>query len=331
MRASGAATSAVFLLSACAGGQSSLDPKASAAALIAQSHWIMVAGSVAILVLVMALALYAAFRDPQRRWQIAPNAIILGGGVVMPVIVLTALLLYAVMLMGQLRAGQAGGGDDLQIEVIANQWWWEVRYPGKVASDADFVTANELYLPVGRPVSVRLTSRDVIHSFWIPSLAGKMDVVPGKERRLRLQADVAGTFRGQCAEFCGAQHARMALLVVAEPPEAFEARLARIREPAARPASELAARGRVAFFLHTCADCHGVRGYAEQGAIGPDLTRLRDRAWIGAEALANTPENVVAWIALSQRIKPGNRMPSYEHLDASTLEALAAFLLGESE
>ena len=308
-----------------------MDPKASAAALIAQSHWIMVAGSAAILTLVMALALYAAFRDPERRRQVGANAFILGGGVVLPVVVLSALLLYAVMLMAQLQEGQAAGDDDLQIEVIAHQWWWEVRYPEKVASDRQVVTANELYMPVGRPVSVRLRSRDVIHSFWIPNLAGKMDVIPGKERRLRLQTDGAGSFRAQCAEFCGAQHARMRLLVVAEPPEAFDARLRRMRQRTVQPASELTARGREAFVVHSCVDCHDVRGHFEHSSGGPDLTHLPDRAWIGAEALANTPRNVAAWIAQSQRIKPGNRMPSYAQLDAATLEALAAFLLDGSD
>jgi cytochrome c oxidase subunit 2 len=286
----------------------------------------MAAGSLAILAFVMVLALYAALREPQRELQIAPNAIILAGGVVLPVVLLSALLLYAAMLMAQLREGQAAGDDDLQIEVIANQWWWEVRYPGKVASDMHVVTANELYIPVGRSVSVRLRSRDVIHSFWIPNLAGKMDVIPGKERRLRLQADVVGRFRGQCAEFCGAQHARMGLLIVAEPPRAFDARMERMRASRTAPASDAALRGRVAFFLHACADCHTVRGQAEQGTSGPDLTHLRGRAWIGAGTLANTPENVASWIARSERIKPRNRMPSYAHLDEATVAALAAFL-----
>lgn len=287
----------------------------------------MLAGATAILALVTGIALYAVYRDPLRKPGLSSRTFIFCGGVALPVIMLSALLAYGVMLMGRLSPAETAGSDPLEVEIVARQWWWEVRYPGKVAGET-VTSANELHLPVGRPVIVRLTSSDVIHSFWIPNLAGKLDVIPGKERRLRLQADVAGSFRGQCAEFCGAQHARMALLVMAEAPGAFEARLARMRVPHAALDGPAAQQGRTAFMLHACAACHTVRGYATQAAPGPDLTHLAQRAWLGAGVLPNTPENVAAWIAHSQQLKPGNAMPSYAHLNEATLAALAAFLSG---
>jgi cytochrome c oxidase subunit II len=316
------------VLCGCSGVQSALDPKGPAAALIAQSHWVMAGGATFILVLVVAIALYAVYRDPERRSAVSSRKIIFFGGVLFPVVVLSALLAYGVLLMARLSPGASANDDLLEIEIVARQWWWEVRYPAAIAGETT-VSANELHIPAGRPVMVHLRSVDVIHSFWIPSLAGKLDVIPGKERRLRLQADAAGVFRGQCAEFCGAQHARMGLLVKAEAPEEFQARLARMRLPRPERAAPVVEQGRTAFRVHECGTCHTVRDHFEEAASAPDLTHLADRAWLGAGAMPNTPRNVATWIARSQRFKPGNAMPSYEHLDEATLTALAAFLWGE--
>ncbi len=245
---------------------------------------------------------------------------IVAGGVVLPVIALTALLGYSLHLMGVLRPQAA----DLEIHVVGHQWWWELRYPGKAAGEY-VATANELRIPAGRPVRLILTSEDVIHSFWVPNLAGKMDLIPGHVRRLTVEASAPGSFRGQCAEFCGAQHARMALHVVAEPGEAFERWLAQLREPA-RETADAPHRGRDAFVALGCADCHTVRGQTAARIAGPDLTHVASRAWLGAGTLPNTPLHLAEWIAGSQRIKPGNAMPSFSHLDAATLASLADYL-----
>jgi len=301
--------------------QSALDPKGDAAAAIAQAHWIMLLGAVLILALVTALTLYAVYRDPQRRAAPKPVSVILAGGVFLPIIALTGLLAYGLHLMNALHAPDA----DLEIRVIGHQWWWELRYPGKVAGE--FVTtANELRVPAGRPVNLILTSEDVIHSFWVPSLAGKMDLIPGHRRRLTVEAAAPGIFRGQCAEFCGAQHAHMALHIVALPEDEFERWLAQLREPAREMAAPGPQRGRDAFVALGCIDCHTVRGHTVARTRGPELTHVATRAWLGAGTLPTSPENLAAWITSSQRIKPGNAMLSYPDLDPGTLASLVDYL-----
>lgn len=184
----------------------------------------MLAGAILILVVVTAMALYAVYRDPQRRATVSPKALLLGGGLVFPVVVLTALLVYGLALMGELRAPH-GTESPMELRVVARQWSWQVHYPEKT-SGRPVVLENELRIPAGRPVRLNLVSEDVIHSFWVPSLAGKMDVIPGHRRQITIQADLPGRLRGQCAEFCGRNHARMSLLVVAESAEDFDAWLA---------------------------------------------------------------------------------------------------------
>lgn len=212
----------------------------------------------------------------------------------------------------------------LQVEVTAHQWWWELRY-----DDADgrkvFTTANELHLPVGRPVQLTLQSADVIHSLWLPSLAGKKDLVPGRPSSLLLQVDRPSVHRGPCAEFCGAQHAQMALLVVAEPPAQFEAWAAGQRRSAAAPADALHARGRAIVTEGACALCHGLAGTPASGRTAPDLTHLASRRQLAAGALPNTPETLARWIADPQRFKPGTTMPAYP-LPADDLRAVVAYL-----
>jgi cytochrome c oxidase subunit II len=317
------AIAALMPVAGCRGVQSALDPQGPAAAAIAQSTWIMAAGGAVILGLVMALALYAVYRTPGRRRAPSSNTVIVAGGVVLPVVTLTALLLYGVPLSQALRGDQE---QALRIEVIAHRWWWEVRYPGAGANDS-IVTANEVRIPVGRPVMVALASEDVIHSFWVPNLAGKIDAIPGRVNRITFEASRAGVFRGQCAEFCGAQHARMAFHVVAEPADAFERWLEHQRQPAARAADEHMRKGEALFIAH-CAECHTVRGVAgRRGPLSaPDLTHVASRAWLGAGTLENTPANVAAWIARNDAVKPGNAMPSFRHLGRAEVEALAAWV-----
>jgi cytochrome c oxidase subunit 2 len=198
----------------------------------------------------------------------------------------------------------------LHIELTGHMWWWEAVYddaePARV-----FVTANELHVPVGRPVLVTLAADDVIHSLWVPSLQGKKDLIPGRTATLSLQADRPGVYRGQCAEFCGWQHAQMALLVVADPPDVYEQWAARQRAPAASPIDASARRGKGLFVGSTCAMCHAIAGTAAGGRKAPDLTHVASRATIGAGALANTAAARAAWVADAQRFKPGVRMPPH--------------------
>jgi cytochrome c oxidase subunit 2 len=190
--------------------------------------------------------------------------------------------------------------------------------------------ANEIHLPVGRPVYLALTSDDVIHSFWVPALAGKVDMLPGRITRLRVTATEAGILRGQCAEYCGEQHARMALHVVAESPEQFDAWLAGQTKPAASPSNALLERGRAIFMQQRCAACHTIRGVSEETiagqTLGPDLTHVGSRLFLGAGVLKNDRDALGNWIAHTQKIKPGARMPSFGNIDEESMHALSSYL-----
>ena len=249
--------------------------------------------------------------------------LIVGGGVVFPVLVLTSLLVFGVSELPQILA--AAADERLRIEVTGNQWWWRVRY---VSSDGGMAveTANEVRLPVGQRVNVYLRSADVIHSFWIPALAGKMDMIPGRINRLALEPTRPGRFRGACAEFCGLSHARMHLTAVALDPREFDAWLDAERQPAAEPASSAARRGRAAFFAQGCNACHTVRGTTAVGWIGPDLTHLASRPTIAGAMLPNSAEARRQWIGRTHLLKPGARMPAFAHLPDETLDELTAFL-----
>lgn len=311
----------VPVLTACGGVQSALAPAGPAAERIATVWWAMFWGAAIILALVMLLALIA-YRAPPGGAGRPGRRLIVGGGVIFPTVVLTVLLIYGVQIDYPLLAD---GSDPLEVEVTGHQWWWEVRYPGE---GREAVTANELHIPVGRTVRIRLRSGDVIHSFWVPRLAGKQDAIPGHDNVLELRADLPGAYRGQCAEFCGAQHARMAFWVVAESPERFSAWLEQQREAAPPPVTASARRGRERFLQLGCADCHTIRGTPAQGDKAPDLTHVAGRRTIAAGTLATTRPNLARWIGANQRIKPGNRMEDFSHLDASTLKDLANYLYG---
>jgi len=311
---------ATALLAGCGGAQSALNPQGPVAASLAQTWWILFAGSAVILSLVVALALYAVFRAPDRRGHVRPGTLIVGGGVVFPVVVLSALLLYGFHVSGTTRP--PGAEAALRVEVVGHQWWWEIRYDGGA------VTANEIHIPVGRTVEMRVTSADVIHSFWVPSLAGKIDMMPGSTNVQWLRADNPGVFRGQCAEYCGAQHARMALLVIAEPEADFERWRAHQRRDAVAPATAERTQGFAAFARLGCPECHTVRGLAPGGRIGPDLTHLAGRRTLAAATLGNDRAGLAAWIADARAIKPGTPMPTYAHVDAATRDRLVAFLEG---
>jgi cytochrome c oxidase subunit 2 len=246
---------------------------------------------------------------------------IVGGGLILPTLILTVVFVLTVLTQASVAMPARSA---LTIQVTGHRWWWEVHYldsrPDRIA-----VTANEIHLPVGRPVRVELLSNDVIHSLWIPQLSGKTDLIPGQRNLTWLQADRAGIYRGQCGEYCGTQHARMALTVVAEEPAAFEAWLARQRTPAAAPADSATASGAKVFAASACPLCHTVRGTGAGGAQGPDLTHLAGRHTLGAGLLPNDRGHLLGWVANPQTFKPGSLMPAVP-LPPADLEAVVSYL-----
>ena len=300
---------------------SALDPHGPGADRVAKLWWLLFWISAVVFAVVTVLVLVALLgrrgdRDTLVRRGGGETLIVIGG-VIVPAIVLTAV--YVVGLR-DLRALTVPAHTDLTVEVTGHDWWWEVHYP-----DQGIVSANEIHVPVGRPVRLVLTSRDVIHSFWVPQLTVKTDLIPGHTNTTWVQASRPGSFRGQCAEYCGLQHAKMAILVIADPPDAFARWLANERQPATASADPLAVRGRLALERNSCAACHTVRGTAASGTLGPDLSHFGGRRTIGAGALANTRGNLGGWIVNSQTVKPGNKMPP-QPLTPEELQALLAYL-----
>jgi cytochrome c oxidase subunit II len=241
--------------------------------------------------------------------------------------VVTAILLIG-LLIASVSTGRAVGSPappgSLTLEIVGHQWWWEARYEDPEPS-RHFSTANEIHIPVGRPVRIKTRSNDVIHSFWVPNLQGKRDLIPGHPSEIWLQADRPGVFRGQCAEFCGVQHANMALVVVAEPPAAFAAWRSSQLAPARPPATALQSRGQAVFLALPCPTCHTVSGTPAGGKLGPDLTHLASRGTLAAGTLPNTREHLGGWILDPQTRKPGNKMPAVA-LPPDDLQALLAYL-----
>ncbi|WP_408249993.1 cytochrome c oxidase subunit II [Paraburkholderia phytofirmans] len=208
--------------------------------------------------------------------------------------------------------------EPVRIDMVGAQWWWQASYQA-ANGQPGLVTANELHVPVGRPVIVSLQASDVIHSFWVPSLHGKKDMLPGMDTTIEFRADREGVYRGQCAEFCGAEHALMAMLVIADPPEQYAAWVAQQSQPAAATTDAIALHGRDTFERASCANCHTVRGTGAAGTNGPDLTHLMSRKTIAAGVLTNTPQNLAAWIRNPDAQKPGTTMPTVPLSDADRL------------
>jgi cytochrome c oxidase subunit 2 len=306
------------------GIQSALNAQGPGAVVIAEMFWVMASGAAIIFAAVIALAAYALLAPRRTARRLSATALIVGGGIVVPVLTLSALLVYSLVRAGSLDP--TAGRPLMRIEVIGEQWWWRVHYLD-ARGRPDFATANEIRIPVGEPIQLELQSADVIHSFWVPALAGKLDMIPGRTNRLRLQADRAGRYRGQCAEYCGGPHALMALVVIAESAEAFYRWLETQRRPAAPPAEALRQHGRDLFLAH-CAVCHAVRGTAARGTRGPDLTHIGGRESIAAGLLPNNAATLAGWIASSQHLKPGNLMPAFTMLSGAELRAVAAYLSG---
>jgi cytochrome c oxidase subunit 2 len=233
-------------------------------------------------------------------------AVVVGSAVVATVLILLGLVVVSV-LAGKSISTAAVPANALTVEVTGNQWWWYVRYMNNDASKV-VVTANELHIPVGRPVVIRGSSNDVIHSFWIPGLQGKRDLIPSRITTEWIEADRAGRFRGQCSEFCGLQHAHMAMWVVAEPEDQFDAWLSHQASDAVAPANDHLRRGQQVFLNTTCILCHHIQGTDAAGQVGPDLTHFGSRLTIAAGTLPNNKGNLAGWIADPQAIKPGTKM-----------------------
>lgn len=283
--------------------------------------WTMFAGAAAIMLLVVALTALAIFGGRRRGWM-ANRSFVIGFGVAFPVIVLSVLLTYGLMIAGRSAAREP---PKLRIEVVGERWWWRVHYLDP-QGERPLVTANEIAIPVGEPVEFVLRTNDVIHSFWVPSLGGKLDMIPGRINRYQLSAERPGVYRGQCAEYCGAQHALMAFYVIAMESDRFPAWLEDQKGPAVEPVTTLAARGKELFSAAGCGACHAVRGTSASGRLGPDLTHFGSRRSIAAGSFPNNAGTVAGWIASAQHLKPDNPMPSFANLRGQELRAIAAYL-----
>ena len=303
------------------GVQSVLHPQGGEAAAIAEIAWVLFGGAAIIFVGVVALAAYALFARRERAARLSGMRLVVGGGIVFPTLTLGALLAYSLWRGESLAI--FGDGPALRIEVTGEQWWWRVHYLDS-GGRIDFATANEIHIPAGRPVDLVLKSADVIHSFWVPSLAGKLDMIPGKANRMRIAAAQPGRFRGQCAEYCGGPHGFMAFYVVAHAPADYKAWAGAQRAPARNAGPN---RGRE-IFEQRCAACHTVRGIAASGARGPDLTHVASRETLGAGRLPLDAAAITSFITANQRLKPGNLMPEFRHFARDDLDALSSFVAG---
>jgi cytochrome c oxidase subunit 2 len=243
-------------------------------------------------------------------------------GILVPVASVAILFVFANFEVSKATDAPDPRSTAMTVDVVGHQWFWEFRYPGH-----DAVTANELHIPVGTRVNVVATTGDVIHSFWVPELNRKIDTIPGHPNRILLAADRPGRYRGQCAEFCGLQHAHMAFTVVAQTRQDFDAWLAAQDAPAAAPASADARTGEQVFLANACASCHTIRGTSAQGRVGPDLTHVASRATLAGLVIPNDAAHLLAWIENPQRFKPGVKMPGLDLSDAD-FRAIATYLRG---
>ena len=311
-------------LASCGSTQSALKPESHASERIADLWWLLLVISVVVLTVVTVLVLAVALRARGRRGD--PAAAGEGGGTwfvalagaAVPAVVLVALFVVTVEALPATSPPRPGHAA-LTVDVRGRTWFWEVAYRGTPAR-----TANEIHIPARTPVRVRLSTGDVIHSFWIPELNRKVDMIPHRVNSVLLDARRPGVYRGQCAEFCGLQHAHMSFLVIAQPPAAFRRWLRQQARPAARPTGT-AARGRDVFLRDGCAGCHTIRGTSADGRVGPDLTHVAGRSTLAANTIPNRRGYLAGWIVDPQHVKPGNLMPA-TNLSGPDLQALLDYL-----
>ena len=319
--------------SACGGGvHSAVNPVGPQAANIAKIWWLMFYVCTAVFVIVLAVLGISLIKArpvdevpeldlPEDTKKRRTNAVI--ASVVATVVILFIFLIYS-FVIGRGLTSELARKNGVVIELTGHQWWWEVRYDNVDASSI-FTSANEIHIPVGVPVTLSLKAGDVIHSFWVPNLHGKKDLIPGKVSTIWIQADKPGVFRGQCAEYCGLQHAHMALWVIAEPQEQFNSWLQSQTQEAAVPSTDSTKRGQQIFLSSACVMCHTVSGTPAGSNIGPNLTHIASRQTIAAGTLENTRDHLALWVNNSQRIKPGNHMPTMSFSD-NDLQPLVDYL-----
>jgi cytochrome c oxidase subunit II len=318
----GIASFFIFSLAGCSGPQSSLDPAGVSADRIAALFWWMTAGALISWAAVVWLTVSAVRGRVSRNTERQARLYVIGGGALFPTLVLTGLLLYGLGMMPELLAPAPPGS--LKITVTGEQWWWRVRYHRPDGAPVEL--ANEIRVPVGEPIAFELDSPDVIHSFWIPSLGGKMDMIPGRRTRLVLHPTRIGTFRGACAEYCGTSHALMAFPVVVMAKTEFTRWLEQQQQPARAPADAVTTQGHDAFFLNGCSACHTITGTDARGLVGPDLTHVGSRLTLGAAIVPNGPDGFIRWIQQTNKVKPGVHMPHFGMLPREELNALAHYL-----
>ncbi|MGH7620848.1 MAG: cytochrome c oxidase subunit II [Gemmatimonadaceae bacterium] len=312
---------------ACAPSPSPMLPASEPASHIATLGWwlIAVATLVFLVVVYMLLVPLRARRQRIDHADVEPphnEGMILIAGALVPAIILVGVYLGTLQTLSATAAPPAR--PKYMISVIGHQWWWELHY-SSADSGARITTANELHIPVGQPVALRVSSNDVAHSFWVPQLQGKIDAIPGQTNTFWIRADKAGTYKGTCAEFCGMQHAHMAMIVVAEPSDKFEEWMRAQEAPAPTPTDSLLTLGRAVFEGAPCVLCHTVRGTSAHGTMGPDLTHIATRLTLGAGVVDNTPPVLAGWIANAQAFKPGSDMPQIQ-IDGPRMSALVAYL-----
>ncbi|MEX2598250.1 MAG: cytochrome c oxidase subunit II [Dehalococcoidia bacterium] len=322
-------TAVTVLALACIAGcgaenvPSMLQPAGTGAERIASLWWLMLGLSIGVFLLVVLLLGYALFHQGNQRDEVPSRtsmALIFGGGAALPLLVIPALFVLTLITMSALAPTE--DAEALTVQVTGHQFWWEVEYP-----DHGVVTANEIRIPAGEPVRLEVTSADVIHSFWVPELQGKIDMIPGRTNVTFIDAAEPGAYRGLCAEFCGVQHALMQLHVIAEPRDEFADWLKRQSAPATEADSALARRGEAIFMATGCAACHSIQGTGADADTGPDLTHLISRTSLAAGVLPTTRDNVREWIRNPQGVKPGNLMPAME-FDEDEWDALVEYLTG---
>jgi cytochrome c oxidase subunit 2 len=306
-----------------------LDPQGPFSNTVTTLAWVLMALMALIFVLVCAAMWVALYGSDDLRSRLGGERVVRWFGLVVPAGVLFLLLAWSMALVSELTTVR---GDELRMRIAGNIYWWRVSYLDAAGREW-LADANELHIPVGQPVVIDMVSEDVIHSFWVPKLGGKMDMIPGRTNRLKLQADKPGVYGGQCAEFCGGAHSLMGFVVVAHEAADWQRWLAARQSPASNAVTNVApvantevARGRQLFGEVGCAACHRIAGTDAQGLSGPDLTFVGARRSLGAGILPNNRGTMIGWIGDSQSIKPNNRMPSYRSLSGAELDALAAYM-----
>jgi cytochrome c oxidase subunit 2 len=322
-------TSAALALGTLAGctPQSTLWPAGAGADRIASLAWFLIvlaAGVYAAVLVVMAIAVARNRRaDLTVDLTTRSTRFVLIGGAIIPGLILLTIFVGGMSIMGAFPTPTAS--HQLTIHVTGHQWWWQVDYDYPELQQR-FSGANELHIPVGVPIKVYLTSADVIHSFWVPRLQGKLDLIPGDTNDIRLLAKTPGIYRGQCAEFCGLQHAHMGIVVVADPPAQFKEWATTQLAPGHAPADSMQQLGQRLFVTRTCAICHTVKGTAAAGTVGPDLTHVGGRTTIAAGLVPTTLASLEGWIANAQALKPGAKMPPMTQFSGVELRAIATYV-----